>query len=255
MAKKIRAIQQLEAAECGVACLAMILDLHGASIPLDELRSHCGTSRDGNSALQILQAAKGLGMMGRGLKLTLEQLAAVKTPLILHWNMNHFVVFERFANDHAIIVDPATGRIQADLEQLNRCFSGVALQLAPGPKFSKRARKSESIRRYWTNLSERKLENLALSHIVPSGWELHNARLGSDQAKAPEGIDYQNIRDDRVYSYFTIAAHETKTVELSFNASYQGNYYLPAVSVEAMYDATKHAQSRGQWVKVVKSGR
>jgi len=106
-----------------------------------------------------------------------------------------------------------------------------------------------------TNLSERKLENLALSHIVPSGWELHNARLGSDQAKAPEGIDYQDIRDDRVYSYFTIAAHETKTVELSFNASYQGNYYLPAVSVEAMYDATKHAQSRGQWVKVVKSGR
>ena len=82
MAKKIRAIQQLEAAECGVACLAMILDLHGASIPLDELRSHCGTSRDGNSALQILQAAKGLGMMGRGLKLTLEQLAAVKTPLL-----------------------------------------------------------------------------------------------------------------------------------------------------------------------------
>ena len=58
-----------------------------------------------------------------------------------------------------------------------------------------------------------------------------------------------------MYSYFTIAAHETKTVELSFNASYQGNYYLPAVSVEAMYDATKHAQSRGQWVKVVKSGR
>ncbi len=106
-----------------------------------------------------------------------------------------------------------------------------------------------------TNLSERKLENLALSHIVPSGWELHNARLGSDQAKAPEGIDYQDIRDDRVYSYFTIAAHETKTVEVSFNASYQGNYYLPAVSVEAMYDATKHAQSRGQWVKVVKSGR
>ena len=104
-----------------------------------------------------------------------------------------------------------------------------------------------------TNLSERKLDNLALSHIVPSGWELHNARIGSVQAKAPEGIDYQDIRDDRIYSYFTIAAHETKTVELAFNAAYQGSYYLPAVSVEAMYDATRHAQSRGQWVKVVKS--
>ena len=104
-----------------------------------------------------------------------------------------------------------------------------------------------------TNLSEGKLDNLALSHIVPSGWELHNARLGSLQAKAPEGIDYQDIRDDRIYSYFSIAAHATKTVELAFNAAYQGSYYLPAVSVEAMYDATRHAQSRGQWVKVVKS--
>jgi len=55
-----------------------------------------------------------------------------------------------------------------------------------------------------TNLGERKLDNLALAHIVPSGWELHNARLGSAQAKAPEGIDYQDIRDDRVFSYFTI---------------------------------------------------
>jgi ABC-type bacteriocin/lantibiotic exporter with double-glycine peptidase domain len=144
----------------------MILDLHGASIPLDELRSHCGTSRDGNSALQLLQAAKSLGMIGRGLRLTLEQLAAVKTPLILHWNMNHFVVFERFSNDHAVLVDPATGRIQADMEQLNRCFSGVALQLAPGPNFTKRARKSESIRRYWTNLSERKR---ALGFVMLAG--------------------------------------------------------------------------------------
>ncbi|HVZ33075.1 MAG TPA: cysteine peptidase family C39 domain-containing protein, partial [Polyangiaceae bacterium] len=166
MAKKVRPIQQLEAAECGVACLAMILDLHGASIPLDELRSHCGTSRDGNSALQILQAAKRLGMIGRGLKLTLEQLAAVKTPLILHWNMNHFVVFERFSNGHAMIVDPASGRIQADLDQVNRCFSGVALQLAPGPHFTKRARKSESVRRYWTNLSERKR---ALAFVMLAG--------------------------------------------------------------------------------------
>jgi len=106
-----------------------------------------------------------------------------------------------------------------------------------------------------TNLSERKLDNLALSHIVPSGWELHNTRLGSVQAKSPEGIDYQDIRDDRVLSYFTIGARETKTVEVSFNAAYQGSYYLPSVSVEAMYDATKHAQSRGQWVKVAKSAR
>jgi ABC-type bacteriocin/lantibiotic exporter with double-glycine peptidase domain len=163
---KIRPIQQMEAAECGVACLAMLLDYHGASIPLDELRDHCGTSRDGNSALQLLQAAKKLGMVGRGMKLTLEQLAAARTPLILHWNMNHFVVFERFSRGHAVLIDPASGRIQADLQQLSQCFSGVALQVAPGPNFMKRARKSESIRRYWSNLSQRKR---ALAFVMLAG--------------------------------------------------------------------------------------
>jgi len=109
LSKNIRPIQQMEAAECGVACLAMMLDYHGASIPLDELRAHCGTSRDGNSALQILQAARKLGMNGRGMKLTLEQLAAARTPLILHWNMNHFVVFERFSRGHAMLIDRRRG--------------------------------------------------------------------------------------------------------------------------------------------------
>jgi ABC-type bacteriocin/lantibiotic exporter with double-glycine peptidase domain len=155
-ANRIRPIQQLEAAECGVACLAMLLDYYGASIPLAELRGYCGTSRDGNSALQILQAAKRLGLQGRGMKLTLEQLAAARSPLILHWNMNHFVVFERFSRGHAMLIDPASGRIQADQQQLDRCFSGVALQLAPGRGFSRRARKSEGILRYWKNLSQRK---------------------------------------------------------------------------------------------------
>lgn len=154
--KSIRPIQQMEAAECGVASLAMVLDYYRFSIPLDELRSICGTSRDGNSALQILQAARSLGMTGRGLKLDLKQLEKAKLPLILHWNMNHFVVLEKFSRGRAVISDPASGRVQVDREQLDQSFSGVALQLEPGPKFQVRSRKSEGILRYWKNLSQRK---------------------------------------------------------------------------------------------------
>jgi hypothetical protein len=106
-----------------------------------------------------------------------------------------------------------------------------------------------------TNVTERKLDHLALSHIAASGWEIHNSRLGSEQAKAPAGIDYQDIRDDRVYSYFSLAPRERKTLEVRFNAAYLGSYYLPAISVEPMYDASKHARTKGQWVKVVRAGR
>ncbi|MEY2931011.1 MAG: hypothetical protein RL033_1760 [Pseudomonadota bacterium] len=164
--KFVRPIQQMEAAECGVASLAMVLEFYGFAIPLDELRGVCGTSRDGNSALQILQAARGLGMTGRGLKLDLKQLEQARLPLILHWNMNHFVVLERFSRGHAVISDPASGRIQVDREQLDQCFSGVALQLEPGPKFEARSRRSEGILRYWKNLSQRKQ---ALAFVMLAG--------------------------------------------------------------------------------------
>jgi uncharacterized protein YfaS (alpha-2-macroglobulin family) len=86
-----------------------------------------------------------------------------------------------------------------------------------------------------------------------SGWEIHNARLHAESDKGPAGIDYQDIRDDRVYSYFPLAAKEKKSVAIRLNAAYLGTYYLPGISAEAMYDATKHARSKGQWVKIVKA--
>jgi uncharacterized protein YfaS (alpha-2-macroglobulin family) len=104
-----------------------------------------------------------------------------------------------------------------------------------------------------TNNTDRKIDHIALSHIVPSGWEIHNARLHAESDKGPAGIDYQDIRDDRVYSYFPLAAKEKKSVAIRLNAAYLGTYYLPGISAEAMYDATKHARSKGQWVKIVKA--
>lgn len=152
--KKVRPLQQMEAAECGVACLAMVLDYHGASVPLHELRDHCGTSRDGNSALQLLEAGRALGLRGRGLKLELAQLQEARLPLILHWQFNHFVVLEGFARGRARLVDPASGRMQADQEQLDRAFSGIALQFEATPSLVRRRRRSEGVAQYFQNLKD-----------------------------------------------------------------------------------------------------
>src|SRR3954471_2823885 len=94
-ARRIPVIQQLSATECGAACLAMVLAYHGKTVKLDELRSIMGVGRDGATALAILNAASWYGLRGRGVKLELEELEWLTTGTILHWEFNHFVVFER----------------------------------------------------------------------------------------------------------------------------------------------------------------
>jgi uncharacterized protein YfaS (alpha-2-macroglobulin family) len=99
------------------------------------------------------------------------------------------------------------------------------------------------------------LAEVALSHLFPSGWEIRNERMDLARRRPPQGIEYQDVRDDRVYTYFSLASGETKTIEVLANASYVGKYYLPMISVEPMYDATVNARTKGQWVQVVEAGR
>jgi ATP-binding cassette subfamily C protein len=89
---RVTPVAQLESAECGVACLTMVLSYYGCWAPLAELRQVCGTSRDGNSALTLVQGARAFGMKARGMKLPLDQLHTLQRPAILHWELNHFVV-------------------------------------------------------------------------------------------------------------------------------------------------------------------
>jgi hypothetical protein len=103
-----------------------------------------------------------------------------------------------------------------------------------------------------TNREAVDLENLVLTQIVPSGWELHNPRLDRGPAGTQPSIEYQDIRDDRVYTYFSLKAGESVTFATLFNAAYLGKYYLPSVSVEAMYDVTRRARTTGRWVNVVR---
>jgi uncharacterized protein YfaS (alpha-2-macroglobulin family) len=97
------------------------------------------------------------------------------------------------------------------------------------------------------------VKDLALSQVMPSGWEIHNERLISGPS-AQRNFDYQDIRDDRIYTYFDLRRGESRSFSFKLNSSYLGRFYMPQVSVEAMYDGSIYARDLGNWVEVRKTG-
>jgi alpha-2-macroglobulin len=94
-------------------------------------------------------------------------------------------------------------------------------------------------------------EEMALRQNFPSGWEIMNSRMdNSENSTRASKPRYQDIRDDRVYTFFDLKAHESKTFRIDLNASYLGQYYLPAIYAEAMYDASINARTAGKWIKI-----
>ncbi|MEQ8713054.1 MAG: MG2 domain-containing protein, partial [Cyclobacteriaceae bacterium] len=94
------------------------------------------------------------------------------------------------------------------------------------------------------------VRDIALSHILPSGWEIQNDRLNEQQSDEYSTYDYQDIRDDRVYTYFHLASKESKTFKVSVTAAYPGKFYMSGAYAEAMYRASIHAKNPGKWVSV-----
>jgi uncharacterized protein YfaS (alpha-2-macroglobulin family) len=96
-------------------------------------------------------------------------------------------------------------------------------------------------------------DNMALTQIFPSGWEILNTRMmGNDEAFKSSESDYRDIRDDRVNTYFSLSEGKAVTYYVMLNAAYAGKYYLPAAYCEAMYNNSITALLKGQWVEVVK---
>jgi uncharacterized protein YfaS (alpha-2-macroglobulin family) len=95
------------------------------------------------------------------------------------------------------------------------------------------------------NTSPLRLDELALTQILPSGWELHGTAPGPGA-----GYEYRDVRDDRVMTYFDLGINESRTFEWSLHASYPGRYYAGPVVVEAMYDPLRQARTAGAWVEV-----
>jgi len=104
------------------------------------------------------------------------------------------------------------------------------------------------------NTAARHLQQIALSHLVPSGWEIHNERMDPSLRGESSPFDYRDIRDDRVYTYFDLKPGESKTFQLMVNAAYLGRFYLPMVDAQTMYDGALNGRVPGRWVEVVRSG-
>jgi ATP-binding cassette, subfamily B, bacterial CvaB/MchF/RaxB len=133
---RLPVILQSEVAECGMACLAMILNFHGHRIDLDTLRRRYAISLKGSTLHDLTEIAGSVGFATRALRLELTDLAKLRTPCILHWSFNHFVVLARVHGKSITIHDPARGHRRISLEETSREFTGVALEAMPTTTFT-----------------------------------------------------------------------------------------------------------------------
>ena len=154
---KVPVIMQMEALECGAACLGMILAYFGKWLPLEQLRRDCGVSRDGSNAENIVKAAMHYGMEAGAYRAEPEALKAEGLfPCIIHWEFNHFVVCKGFRGNKAYLNDPAAGDYSVSMETFDKCFTGVALFIKPGEGFVPGGRPRHMYRFAWGKVAEAK---------------------------------------------------------------------------------------------------
>jgi ATP-binding cassette subfamily B protein RaxB len=133
---KINMILQSEGQECGLACLSMVSHALGQPIDLSSLRQRFPNSLRGVSAQTLIEDAAQIGLLGRPLRLDMSELKDLRFPSILHWDMTHFVVLEAVKGDSVDILDPAVGRRRLNRDEVNRSFTGVALEFERAADFS-----------------------------------------------------------------------------------------------------------------------
>ena len=128
-------VLQSEAAECGLACLAMIAAHWGHHEDLTGLRRRIAISSKGTTLRALVAAASHLGLSARALKLPLGSLVQLRLPCVLHWDMNHFVVLAEVKGKRAVILDPGAGRREVSIDEISSHFSGVAVEFTPAADF------------------------------------------------------------------------------------------------------------------------
>ena len=143
---KVPVVMQMEALECGAASLAMVMAYYGKWVPLEQVRLDCGVSRDGSNAKNVLVAARSYGFEAQGFRCEVDALRdSIALPCIIHWNFNHFVVLDGFSGNYAWINDPTRGEVKVPLEEFDRAFTGVCLQITPGPDFQPSGKKKSTL--------------------------------------------------------------------------------------------------------------
>ncbi len=164
----------LASTDCGAACLAMVLAYYGKNVPFEELRDATGTDRDGVDALSILEAARLYGLRARGIRVDLKELPYLPPGTILHWEFNHFVVFERRRRDGVDLIDPTFGRRRVDFDEFRHSFTGVALELEPDDGFQPSAAPASGVRRYLRQVFRQRsvLGQLLITSLVVQAFAL-----------------------------------------------------------------------------------
>lgn len=144
--EKVPQVMQMEALECGAACLTMILAYFGRWVPLEQIRADCGVSRDGSKATNILKAARSYGLAAKGMTFSTEALRKkAPFPCIIFWNFNHFVVLDGFKGKYAYINDPARGEIKVPLNEFEDSFTGIALLFEKTDAFEEGGQKPNNV--------------------------------------------------------------------------------------------------------------
>ncbi|MFM7625303.1 MAG: cysteine peptidase family C39 domain-containing protein, partial [Gammaproteobacteria bacterium] len=140
--RRLPLIRQAEAAECGLASLAMVAGFHGYETDLATLRRQFSISLKGATLKSLIDIAARMGLGTRALRCELEELKELRTPAILHWGMGHFVVLKRTVRGGIEIHDPAIGARIVKTAEVSRHFTGVALELTPAEGFEKKNEKN-----------------------------------------------------------------------------------------------------------------
>ena len=139
-------VMQMEALECGAASLVMVMAYYDKWVPLDQVRLDCGVSRDGSNARNMLVAARSYGFEAQGFRCEISALREnMSFPCIIHWNFNHFVVLDGFQGNYAWINDPARGEVRVPMDDFDRAFTGICLQIVPGESFVPGGKKKSTL--------------------------------------------------------------------------------------------------------------
>ena len=151
--RRIPIIRQTTNADCGAACLTMLLAWHGKQVPLDEVRQVAGVDRDGSDAYNLLRAGRYYGLSGRGIKIEeVADLAALPKGTILHWRFHHFVVLEELKGNFVDVIDPAVGKRRIPTAEFSRSFTGVGLTFETTEEFYPENRRAKGTWRYLKRL-------------------------------------------------------------------------------------------------------
>jgi ATP-binding cassette subfamily B protein RaxB len=140
--RRLPVILQSEATECGLACLAMIAGYHGHEIDLNTLRRRHPVSLKGATLKGLMRIAGQMELIGRPLRFELSELAQLRLPALMHWDMDHFVVLKRVGSDEIDIHDPATGQATYPIAEASKHLTGVALELTPSAAFTAKDEKA-----------------------------------------------------------------------------------------------------------------